>query len=362
MAPNPPSHRSSARRSRLIVLTIAVSVALLVIPAVLPSASAAHRHPPQGATTVKVAYSSSVDRFSLSYLEWLPANFRSTVAAPLVVFLHGLGSSTNKIPGGIGGNAVPQSVIDNASAASMILISINTRTSSGFFANTPCGGPQEQDVLDAIVHEKALRKVSKVYLLGFSMGTVGAFEIAGHHPGLVSGIGVVAPITDLFEQLGFALQAHAFPTQIQTDFCGKLPSKTNASVQREVAYLSVARFVPTNFSGIPIYLVAGAMDTTVPNNFAHWAYGETNSSFVNSTCTISAKFGEPANCTTAFWSLSKLHPAQFSFRFVFEAAGIHSVASLPAADYFGFMTGNLKPAFLSTTFPPTVLRTLPAPP
>ncbi|MCI4339900.1 MAG: alpha/beta hydrolase, partial [Thermoplasmata archaeon] len=280
----------------------------------------------------------------------------------LVVFLHGLGTGTNRVIGGIGGSAVPDAIVDNASAASMILISLNTRTASGFYANTPCGGPQEQDVLDAIAHEKAARKVSSVYLLGFSMGTVGAYSIAGHHPKLISGIGIVAGITDLYEQLAYARQAHAFPSQIQTDFCGKLPGPKNASVTAEVTYLSVARFVPTNFSGIPIYVVAGAADTTVPNNFAHWVYAETNSSFVNSTCATSGAFGEPSNCSTTFWSLEKLHPTQFSFRFVWESAGVHSVADIAAGDFFAFLNGSVHPAFLSANFPPTKLTVLPSPP
>ena len=364
MANRATSAISSRRRPAWWAVAVLAGVALLLVPTLVPVAAAGHATADrlQKSAMTRVPYSSSVDRFSLSYLEWLPAKYNPTLSTPLVVFLHGLGAGTARVIGGIGGIAVPDTVIDNASSASMILISLNTRTASGFYANTPCGGPQEQDVLDAIAHEKALHRISSVYLLGFSMGTVGAYSIAGHHPGLVSGIGVVAGISDLFEQLGYAQQNHAFPTQIQADFCGKLPSKLNASVQREVAYLSVARFAPQNFSGIPIYAVAGAADASVPNNFAHWPYAETNSSFVNSTCVTSSRFGEPSNCTTTFWSLAKLSPSSFSFRFVWEAAGIHSVVALPAGDFFAFLKGTVKPAFLSAGFPPTKLTLLPPPP
>lgn len=351
------------RGIRLAVASVALAL-LLAAPTVVPGASAGAPSAVVGTPGIlrTIAYNSTVDGFALSYLEWLPAGYLPRQATPLVVFLHGLGAGSVPVTGGLDGNTVPFSVVKNASAAHMILISLNTRTESGFYADTPCGGPQQQDVLDAIAHEKALRKVGAVYLLGFSMGTVGALEIAGHFPGLISGIGLVAPITDLFEQLAYSATVHSLPRQYPKDLCGRLPSATNTLAARITEYLSVARFAPTNFSGIPIYAVAGADDRTVPNNFTLWSFAQTNSTFVNSTCLTSTTLGEPANCTTPFWSLVKLHPALFSFRFVWEPTGRHGMVSLPVTDFFDFLAGTVPPAFLSATFPPGNLTALPPPP
>src|SRR5580658_7837529 len=112
--------------------------------------------PPPG---TNISYTSSVDGFRLSYLEWLPAGYTASQSYPLAVFLHGIHSSNGFIEGGAGGiNDISYSLTSNASSAGFILISLNTRLLDGFYINSPCGGPEEQDVLDAIAHEESLHR------------------------------------------------------------------------------------------------------------------------------------------------------------------------------------------------------------
>ena len=302
-----------------------------------------------------------MDGFPLSFLEWLPANFSTQTPAPLVIYLHGMGGNATPIPGGGGATTVPAGLVANASAFGAILMSLNTRTQSGFYANTPCGGPQEQDVLDAIALERAHRAVSGVYLVGFSMGTSGAFSIAGHHPGLIRGIGVAAPITDLFQQLAYAISVHSVPLGLIQDYCNQLPSGHNVTAVRLTQYLSVARFHPENFSRVLMYVTGGGLDQAVPTNFAYWPYSQVNSSFVNSSCRVVPGLGEAMNCTTPFWTLFLNGAPGISFRYVYEPTGIHSALQLNGRDLFGYLFGNTPRGFATADFPPTSVHRLPAP-
>ena len=305
---------------------------------------------PPGSTTI--AYQSTVDGFALSYLEWLPTGYTSSGAYPLAVFLHGVGSSSTWVSGGIGGDVdVDPPLVDNASAAGFILIALNTRSSDGFYVNSPCGGPQEQDVLDAIAHEKTLRSVTATYFIGFSMGSLGAFSVAGHHPGLIAGIATAGTITDIYETIDYNSVTHSEPHGLYDAMCGAHPGPTATNTNRVWTYLSVARFHPENFSGIPLFVAGGGEDTRAPNDFAAWPYANVNSTFVNSTCDVATSMGEPPNCTVVFASLSNATPSAYRWLDLYEPYAPHSPDQLPAASVFGFFQGHVTGGYYVSTFP-----------
>lgn len=330
------------------VILIGSGSALAFHPADLPSKRAA-------GTPRTVTYSSSVDRFPLSYLEWLPPGFVARNPLPLLVYLHGMGSGTTAVRGGTGATSIPSTFISAASTQGVLLISINTRTDSGFFANTPCGGPQGQDVLDAIGHEKVLRNVSSVYLIGFSMGSAGALSLAATHPGLARGIALEGTITDLFEVSQFL---GAIP-QLRYDFCNVVPSASAPSVVAAYAALSPLRFHPQNFSAIKVYVTAGGKDTRAPNNFSLWPFSQVNSTVVNVSTLRYAAGGEPVPSNVTLSSLHRSTPSAYAFRFVYEAAAGHSAIQINAADLMSFFFGSAASGLFVAGFPPTTI--VPAP-
>ena len=345
-------------------LAIAVALLLLAIPSAmggsLGTPPVAHRPAALGPTTVP--YSSTVDRFGLSFLEWLPPSYLPEHSYPLTVYFHGMGAGTSWVKGGVGASSIPSTLVRGAAAFGSVLISLNTRSESGFYANTACGGPQEQDVLDAIAVEKSARSISSVYFVGFSMGSLGALTLAARHPGLVSGLATAGTITDLFQVYAFGASLKAAPTQVNTDLCGGSPSLTNASAVRFFVSESPARFDPVNFSKIPMYVTAGGADLRAPNNFAIWPYADVNSTFLNSSCKVVSTLAEPASCTTPFAGLAIAHPGLYHFRFVYEATAPHDALQLNATDMFQFLFGLTSTGFYTAGYPPvSVVRVVPQP-
>jgi len=302
-----------------------------------------------------LTYASSVDRFPLSLREWLPRSWDSHRAYPLVVYLHGMGSTTGWTPGGVGGDTVPGSIVSSAYSNGIILVSLNTRSDSGFYVDTVCGGPQGQDVLDALAMEQAARHVSAVYLVGFSMGSIGALSIAATHPGLIAGVAIAAPITDLFEQSAYQ---GGIP-QLTSDLCGRTPSTADPGAVHLYQSLSPLRFHPQNFSSIRVYVTAGGRDVRAPNNFAIWPFAHANSTVVNATGDRAAALGEPAPSASTLLALHQATPSAFLFRYVFEALGTHSPLQLNAGDMLGFLTGHRSTGFYTSDYPP--VRIVPAP-
>lgn len=328
-----------------------------------------------------VPYASSVDGWNLSYEEFLPAGFSPHATYPLVVYLHGMQPTGSKwVSGGVVSDLIPflnsttsagttlQGLVANASADGYLFIAPNTRTGDGFYQNTPCGGPQEQDILDAIAHEVKGRHVSSIYLIGFSMGADGAFILAGHHPRLFTSIAVAGTPTDRFAGYAYRIQAQAQGQAWAnlslfaetTGTCGHGPGHGNLTTNEVYAYGSIARLDPQNFSGIPIWVAAGGIDGRVPTNFNIFAYSQVNNTFVNSTCLVFP--GEPRNCTTTFWSLHNATPSQFRFRYVYEPLALHTPAQLDPVDIFAWFAGNRAWGFYtSATVPPVKLVVNPHP-
>src|SRR5258708_32242044 len=95
------------------------------------------------------------------------------------------------------------------------------------------------------------------------MGTEGVLGLAGQHPGMFAGVAVVAPVTDLFEDVAYRmtlLDNSKDPwanVSIQAKarlFCGVLPGTGNASARTvAVDYQNMRplRFDPSAFHAVP---------------------------------------------------------------------------------------------------------------
>ncbi len=318
-----------------VLLTVPATGATAPVPAggtgggVATFAAAAYR---------TIYYASSVDGANLSYLEWLPAGYSARNTYPLAVFLHGLGQSGSELLTETQGPAT----IANASAFGFVLISINTRTPAGFYVNSPYSGPQEQDVLDAIAHEESLRSIrsSAVFLFGTSMGSIGAWSIAGHHPSLFRGIGAIAECPEVYaaNYWHFLYDKPGYRQYLTTT--GGQGPKT-AYFRAQTYYLDNVRYYPTNYSGLRLYAVQGSADNRCPNNLALFGYQQSNNTFLNSTCLVISVWGQPANCQTPFANFSSLFPKLYPWRFVYEPGGLHSFNDLNPKDLFQFWTGKV---------------------
>ncbi len=357
---------------------VLAAVLLLALPTVAlagaPTARAATASVPGLPPFTNVSYRSSVDRFPLSYDEWLPTGYNASHPTRLVVFLHGIGNSTTPVRGGVSDflavlrsgsfqALTERALLLNASSNDFIFISLNTRSSAGMFANTACGGPQLQDVLDAIAHERASRVISGVYLIGFSMGAIGALEVAGHFPGLIRGIAIAAPATDLYEEYDYLITTgngtggfDSLSDLMSNDTCGVTPSATNSTVDASFySYLSVGRFAPQNFSNVSVWLSSGGLDSAIPNNARFWPYLQVNDSIVIGSCGGVAPLGEPSGCTGSWSSFHRVHPTELLFRDIYEPSATHSISQLDPADIFAFFGGSSSTGFFHSSFPPRII-------
>ena len=319
----------------------------------LPGSQLPEAAPPP---TNNISFASSVDQFPLSYYEWLPAGYSDSATYPIAVFLHGVGTQSAWVRGGVGGLVdITPSLADNASAYGFILLALNTRSSDGFYVDSPCGGPQQQDVLDAIAHESSLRHVGSVFLIGFSMGSLGSFSIAGHHLIPIAGVATAGSISDIYETIAFNRVTRSDPAGLYYAMCGGYPSPSNASVGRVWTYLSVLRFHPQNFSGIPLFVTGGGNDERAPNNFALWPYANVNSTFVNSTCAVASALGEPPNCTTTLHDLSPGGTAPYRWLDLYEPAAPHSTNQLPGSAVFSFFLDRISGGYYVSSYPGSAL-------
>ena len=290
---------------------------------------------PSGPFTTQY-FASSVDGHLLSYYEWLPASYNPSHSYPLLLYLHGKGGQGNQIYSDPAGLAT----IHSALADGFLVAAFNTRDPGGFYVNSPFTGPQEQDLLDAISHEKHLRPVTTLWVFGVSMGTMGAYSLAEHHPGLVRGIGVIASCSDLYQ-----VQSYKISVNRSADFAyflnttGGYLANQSAYAASETYYLSAFRFYPQNLSGVRLYVVQGGNDLDCPNNPNVWGFQMANNTILNSTCLTASALNEPASCTVPFQSLAAASPAKYHYRYVYESTGGHTLDLLDPADMLGYFLG-----------------------
>src|SRR4029077_10266355 len=334
-----------------IVLVLAV-VALFGVTSV-PVASvgssgvvaAAHVRPGGAPTVANITYKSTVDGLTLSYLPYPPTTFSNATTYPLVVFLHGDGTGTTEnITGGVGGVQNPGQLQNNSSNYGYIMISPNTRTTQPYYINTPCGGPQAQDILDAIASEERQNKISGVYLTGFSGGSNGALLLAGHHliPGL-RGVATTGTITDIFEVFNF-LNITGSSAHYQgwaAAECSHFLSPQNTTQWRTAQYESVFRFAPQNFTSLQVYIASGERDNTVGNSVTFWPYLQAKSTLITPTSLVSSTLGEPSNTTKSYWNLTGGH----NFVDQYNGPAGHTSVQADWAKVFEFWAGRLASGF-----------------
>lgn len=335
----------------------AILAAVIVIAAALVILHPFRLGPGQPGSTLGgqvIPYTSSVDGTSLSYYEWLPNGYNPNATYPLAMFLHGLAQAGNELLTNSGGPGI----IAAAQADGYILISINTRTNDGFYVNSPYSGPQQQDVVDAVHHEEALRHIGKLYVFGTSMGSVGSLALGLNHVLPVAGIGAINSCTDVFEAVEWRIQIGLTPelAEIQSVTGGSLPGQSAFATALAYA-MSPARFYPGNFSGIPFYVVQGGNDNRCPNNPNFTAYQNANNTVLTSTCTTVASLAEPPNCTTPLANLSAQDPSHFHWRFVYIPRGQHNLNIMNGPDMFAYFSGSVGDGLVwaspgGTPYPP----------
>ena len=194
-----------------------------VVPFAAPARPAAETPPPP---TDNISYVSSVDSFPLSVPRVAPLELHRVRHLPA----RGLPPRDRvlhrSVRGGGGGIVdMTQSLVSNASDYGFILIAINTRSPEGFYLNSPCGGPQQQDVLDAIAAERSTRHISQVFLIGFSMGSLGALTLAAHEPGMFAGVATAGTITDIFQTTAYNKRRTRPRPGSSTTSAGRIPTR-----------------------------------------------------------------------------------------------------------------------------------------
>lgn len=348
-----------------------------------PGAGVAHPHGGPYENYSLIDYNTSTLPIELSYYEWLPAGYSSSRTYPLVVLLHGIqGEGPSWTVTGIKSEVVSdiqnntqdgaalRALLNASIADGYLLITINERTGSGWYANSVCGGPQENDTLDAIAYEESLRHVGRVYLLGFSMGATGAFALAATHPGMFSGIAAAGTITDAYQAMAYRLtnqhSTDANYTWANMSYhtmvgftCGHPPDLANATTDAVYDYLSVARLDPYALATTPLYVVSGGADNRAPDDGIGNPFYQTNNTFVNSTCLVA--LDEPASCTIPFAALHNSTPSEYAFREIYEPSATGSYAQWNASDVFGWFNGAEPSGFyIAHGWPPTaVVPTVP---
>jgi len=356
----PPKQDGSSLPSRSLPFLLIVGLLLGGVPgSTLSGVGAVYEAQAAGPATTElsppsnVSYNSSADGLALSYLEFLPAGFQSSASYPLVVYLHGAGNAySQNVSGGMGGLVVPAGLVSNASMSGYILISLNTRSSDSFYVNTPCGGPQQQDVVDAIAHEESMRSVSRLYLVGFSAGSNGVLSLAGHgleHP---AGIATAGTITDFFQTFAYNIANNGtgrYRTFVYSE-CGVGVGPSNTSVVRTVAYMSVFRFHPENFSGIKLFIAAGGQDTVAPNSYSEWPYANANSTLLTATSSIASNLGESANTTQPYYNISGS-----DLLALYDPLAPHDSTQIAYGQMFGFWGGVVAPGLYESTYPARAL-------
>lgn len=157
------------------------------------------------------SYKSKVDGTYQPYRLYVPTDYNTSSAYPLLVLLHGMGGDENTMFDGYGNGAI----LKAAEHHSYLVACPKGREPAAMYL-----GPAEQDVLDVLADVSRAYKINpnRIYLAGHSMGAYGTWSIAADHPDVfaalapISGGGNTAIAPKLKSMPQFVVHGDADPT------------------------------------------------------------------------------------------------------------------------------------------------------
>jgi len=137
-------------------------------------------------------YISKVDDSAQPYLVYVPLSYQAMKGAPLIVYLHGYDPYLTKL--NVGTDIIPEGLKALCEEHGYLLAAPFGRS------NTDFQGIGEEDVMRVLGLVKQRYNVhsDRVFLLGYSMGGMGAYTIAGHYPDQWAGVISLAGRADFY--------------------------------------------------------------------------------------------------------------------------------------------------------------------
>ena len=131
------------------------------------------------------AYLSAVDQTIQPYRLFIPEAYSASKPNPLIVALHGMGGDENSMFELYGAGALKR----EAERLGFIVACPKGRDTASMYR-----GPAEQDVMDVLAEVRRDYKidVSRIYLMGHSMGGYGTWSVAMSHPEVFAALGPIS--------------------------------------------------------------------------------------------------------------------------------------------------------------------------
>ncbi len=136
------------------------------------------------------AYLSSIDDGPQPYYVFVPAKHDGRTPLPVIVYLHGYNPDLNKL----NWQLIPPELLEYCDQHGYYLVAPFARS------NTDFQGVGEMDTIEVfrLFAKQYPMDADRVFLLGYSMGAMGAFTIAAHYPDVWAGVISVAGRADYY--------------------------------------------------------------------------------------------------------------------------------------------------------------------